>query len=180
MSENTNVWADGFGRWHASVPLSGDARKDAREARRLIVAALAERYAPIFDPTTVHVSREHITNHGTAKYIESRRVLNVDATPGYRAITGEIRTGDFDDPWGTAMGWLFALAEVAYVRFGELHPAFRPGALLSEESIREESYEGSRLFDLIDSGEVDEQDLRDVHTTMSRYADVVRAAGRDY
>jgi hypothetical protein len=69
MSE-TNVWADGFGRWHASVPLSGSQQKDARLARKLILAELIERAGPIFDPHCIHVTRYDVTNHGTAKYRE--------------------------------------------------------------------------------------------------------------
>lgn len=71
MAENTNVWADGFGRWHASVPLTDSRRKDALTARALIREALTEREGPQFDPTRVHVTRERVTEHGTAIYGES-------------------------------------------------------------------------------------------------------------
>ena len=64
------TWADGFGRWHASVPLSGSRHRDAMTARKAIVAELEERHAPNFDPTTVHVTRERVTNHGTIIYQE--------------------------------------------------------------------------------------------------------------
>ena len=67
---NPKVWADGFGVWHASVPLSGSRHKDALAARRKIVGALEERYAPNFDPRRVHVTRERITGHGTVIYKE--------------------------------------------------------------------------------------------------------------
>lgn len=64
------TWADGFGRWHASVPLSRSRHRDAMTARKAIVAELEERLAPNFDPTTVHVTRERVTNHGTVIYQE--------------------------------------------------------------------------------------------------------------
>jgi len=71
MSEhNVKVWADGFGVWHASVPLDGSPATQAATARRLIRTALEERYAPNYDPRTLHVTRERTTNHGTAIYRE--------------------------------------------------------------------------------------------------------------
>lgn len=71
MSENNpNVWADGFGVWHASVPLTGSPHADALHARRLIIAELVQREGPNFDPSRVHVTREAVTNHGTVKYKE--------------------------------------------------------------------------------------------------------------
>ncbi|AIG78447.1 Hypothetical protein AJAP_28040 [Amycolatopsis japonica] len=68
--ENVNVWADAFGVWHASVPLSGSRHRDAMRARKLIVDAIAERSGPSFDPSRVRVTRESITGHGTVKYRE--------------------------------------------------------------------------------------------------------------
>lgn len=57
MYRATRVWADGFGRWHATVPVSGHPLTDANKARRLIIAALSEREGPKFDPRRVRVSR---------------------------------------------------------------------------------------------------------------------------
>lgn len=67
---NPDTWADGFGRWHASVPMTGSRQRDAMKARALILAELSERYAPNYDPSTLRVTRERITNHGTAIYGE--------------------------------------------------------------------------------------------------------------
>lgn len=64
------AWADGFGVWHASVPLSGSTQKDALAARRLILAALKEREGQGFSPKRVRVTREHVSNHGTVTYRE--------------------------------------------------------------------------------------------------------------
>jgi hypothetical protein len=68
--ENTRTWADGFGRWHASVPLTDRPHADALRARKLIIDALTEREGPGFDPRRVHVTRERVTNHGTVVYQE--------------------------------------------------------------------------------------------------------------
>lgn len=65
----TNVWADAFGNWHASVPLSGSRAKDAATARRLIMAELVARSAPGSTPV-FSITLERITNHGTAIYGE--------------------------------------------------------------------------------------------------------------
>jgi hypothetical protein len=65
-----NTWADGFGRWHASVPLTANALADANRARALIIAELTEREGPHFDPSTVHVTRTAVTGHATATYSE--------------------------------------------------------------------------------------------------------------
>ena len=62
------TWADGFGIWHASVPLSGSRHKDAMTARKAIRDELDARdVSPTY---ALRVTREHITNHGTAHYRE--------------------------------------------------------------------------------------------------------------
>jgi hypothetical protein len=65
---NSPVWADGFGTWHATVPLS-DPRTEARQARALIRAEVAERQGA--RPGRIAVTRERVTGHGTAVYVES-------------------------------------------------------------------------------------------------------------
>ena len=62
MSESTNTWADGFGRWHATVSLTDCCHCDAHAARKLIVAELVQREAPNWDPRTVHVTRTAVTD----------------------------------------------------------------------------------------------------------------------
>ena len=63
------VWADWLGVWRASVPLSQSRHADAMVARRAIQAELSVWYAPNYDPRTLHVTRERVTNHGTAIYV---------------------------------------------------------------------------------------------------------------
>ena len=65
----TTTWADGFGVWHASVPISGSPQRDVMLARKAILAELEQRVRYL-DPSRVHVTREHVTNHGTAHYVE--------------------------------------------------------------------------------------------------------------
>lgn len=70
MSDRVTTWADGFGVWHASVPLVGNRWREARQARQAILAELTEREARTFDPQAIHVTRERVTNHGTVHYVE--------------------------------------------------------------------------------------------------------------
>ena len=67
MSTNETTWADGYGQWHASVPITTPARQ-AAAARRAIRAELAARGT---DPAyPLRVTRERVTNHGTVIYRE--------------------------------------------------------------------------------------------------------------
>jgi hypothetical protein len=64
------TWADGFGTWHASVPLTGHPVREAWQARQAIIAELTARESRTFNPRDIRVTREHVTNHGTAVYVE--------------------------------------------------------------------------------------------------------------
>lgn len=95
-------------------------------------------------------------------------------------IMKEIKAnGDWYDPYGEAMGWLFAIAEVVYVEFGEIMPELRPSPLLDG---RKDLYdrEARHLLTMIDSSEVGLSDLEYAFKILDRYADWCRLAGRDY
>lgn len=63
------TWADGFGVWHASVPLgNGD---EANIAKAAILAELAQRGDARFAAEHMHVEAEHVTNHGTVVFRET-------------------------------------------------------------------------------------------------------------
>ena len=62
------TWADGFGIWHASVPLSGSRHKDALTARKAIRDELTARGVSL--DYALKVTRERVTFHGTAHYRE--------------------------------------------------------------------------------------------------------------
>lgn len=94
-------------------------------------------------------------------------------------VMAEIRTGDFYDPWGLAMGWLFAIAEVAYVEYDELFKHFSPSCAIHTRNDLED-YEHEMLLDLIDAGQVDLSDLEYAYTIMDRYAQLCKLAGKDY
>lgn len=62
------TWADGYGTWHASVPLDTDSERRAREA---ILDQIRVRGDATFAAEHMIVTRERITNHGTAVYRET-------------------------------------------------------------------------------------------------------------
>ena len=62
------TWADWLGIWHASVPLSGSRHRDAMTARKAIRDELTAR--GVSPEYALKVTRERVTNHGTAHYRE--------------------------------------------------------------------------------------------------------------
>lgn len=92
----------------------------------------------------------------------------------------EIRNGDFYDPWGLAMEWRFAIAEVVYVEFGEIMAHFRPSPMLKGRDDLGDDYASGMLFDMIDDQEIDFDDLEYAYTIMGRYAQLCKLAGKDY
>ena len=54
-----STWADGYGNWHASVPVSTPARQ-AREARKLIMGELMSRGCDPAYFTMLRVSRDRV------------------------------------------------------------------------------------------------------------------------
>lgn len=114
-----------------------------------------------------------------ANVVDVRRVLNHGASDGYLALMDQVRLSDWDDPWGTAMVWLYAVCGVMYLRFDEVLPEFRPSPGLSVVSIEDE-YPGRFVLDLVDDGTVTEDDLRAVYMVMERYRAWAVLAGRDY
>ncbi len=110
---------------------------------------------------------------------------NKRESAGYNDIMASVRMGDFHDPWGTVMGWLFAIAEVAYKRFGELLPAYRPSYILDGMTYRAwvdqlDDSETTEILGLVLSGFVDFDDLERSYEILGRYADWVELAGRSY
>lgn len=104
-------------------------------------------------------------------------------TDGYRAIMTEVRISNDGDSWGTVMEWLFSIAEVAYVLHGVTLPEFSPSPFLRPFE-RSTLWDSGHATDTItgweDSGTVTLPDLRRAFTVLSRYADMLRAAGKDY
>lgn len=71
MGQNIVTWADGYGVWHASVPVDTDSERRAREA---ILDELRVRSHPShmdFAYKHMTVTLDRITNHGTVIYRET-------------------------------------------------------------------------------------------------------------
>jgi hypothetical protein len=69
--EQIVTWADGYGVWHASVPIDSDSEKRARDA---ILDELRIRSHPknmVFAYKYMTVTQERINNHGTVVYRET-------------------------------------------------------------------------------------------------------------
>lgn len=65
------TWADGYGVWHASVPVSDDSESVAWDAIFLELAERANETSVTFAAKYMTVTSEHITNHGTRVYRET-------------------------------------------------------------------------------------------------------------
>lgn len=63
-----HTWADSYGTWHASVPLTDDSAEVARNA---IIAELRQRWDAPNTLTRMTVERERVTDQGTVVYAEA-------------------------------------------------------------------------------------------------------------
>ncbi len=99
-------------------------------------------------------------------------------TPGYAALMAEIRMDDIKyDPWGTAIGWLFGIAQTVFLRFDDILPGFRPVPLAQTDP---DGPEEEFLFHALDSGQLTEADLRRAFANLTRFDEWCRIAGRNY
>ena len=103
-------------------------------------------------------------------------------TQGYKDLRGEftLMFGDGDE-WGTTLSFWFAVAEVAY-HAGTVLPShweFRDSPV-HEDDWRPEDYPGSIVQEMYDAGEVTEADLISFGNVVTRYANLLKMAGKDY
>lgn len=99
---------------------------------------------------------------------------------GYQNLAGEFRMAfDGSDPWGSAMGWFFGVADVLW-HAGEdsIPPEWEYGH--SPVCDGPEDYPDAEISEMFDSGEIDLADLVRFGNMLSRYTDILRAAGHDY
>lgn len=94
--------------------------------------------------------------------------------------------GGEGDPWGTALGWAFGVAEVLHYTGHEV-PAemqYRPGLTMpaydGEGNVVFVDYPDARIAELYRAGELTTDDLEEAARLLSRYCDWLRAAGLDY
>lgn len=102
--------------------------------------------------------------------------------PNANPILGRMRD-EFGggDPWGTAIGWAFAVADVLHFAAGEPVPAemqYRPSPVQHE--VDRDLYPDAEVLDMYESGELTADDLTTAAKCLSRYLDWCKAAGLDY
>ncbi len=93
----------------------------------------------------------------------------------------EVRQDDIEhDPWGTATTWLFAMADVVWLREGELLPEYGPSPMGLTESAITETHAGERILRMYDDEDIDRDDINAAYAVLSRFADMATANGRGY
>jgi hypothetical protein len=103
--------------------------------------------------------------------------------PNANPVLDRMRDDDWDDPWGTAISWAFAVAEVLHAH-GETVPTemqFRPSPVIVPDPDREpEEYPDAYVWEMLHAEGVTIQDLQFAGRCLARYLDWLRAAGKDY
>ena len=67
---NIGTWADGFGIWHARVPLNTDRRASKRLAKAAILFEIQLRQAAYCPPSAVKLKMVDVADDGTIHYQE--------------------------------------------------------------------------------------------------------------
>jgi len=102
-------------------------------------------------------------------------------TEGYQALRADFDMAfDPADTWGSVMGWQFGVADVLWHADPDMVPdawQFRHGAGCDGNSA---DYPDSDIQDMLDDGTVTVEDLAAFGTVLDRYADRLRANGKDY
>lgn len=82
------------------------------------------------------------------------------------------------DPWGSAMGYLFAIAAVVHVRTGDTPDSwqYRPSPLLGAEILEDDDVD----YETIEAREHPTDVLIDAGNVLNRYVAILRRHGRDY
>lgn len=110
-------------------------------------------------------------------------LFNKHESKGYNVIMDEIRMHDWDDPYGTASDWFFALAGVYFMETGEALPGYTPSILYIpgwKGDHVPHGYGVDRLCEFLDGLLATTEDIKRVFTMISRYLAGCVAAGKDY
>ena len=103
--------------------------------------------------------------------------MNNLESDGYNAIMDLVRlSNDPADPWGSNIGWLYALADYALVIDGAALRGYRPS--LMEVDLGDVSSELEELFEINESFEP--EDITRAYMVLSRRDDWLRLDGRNY
>lgn len=103
------------------------------------------------------------------------------STPGYKALRAEFNISfDGYDPFGSAMGWFFPLADYLFHNSAEEIPpawGYGHGVLCNGER---DDYESEIIGGLADAGQITDDDLLTFGTVLNRYVNLCELAGRSY
>jgi hypothetical protein len=104
------------------------------------------------------------------------------STDGYKHLKFEFATAwDGFDPWASVMEWWFAVAEFLYHE-GETLPAsweFRDSPVHAH-GYEPEGYPAEMVDDLYDEGLITLADVHALGDVLTKYAGILKLAGKDY
>ncbi len=107
--------------------------------------------------------------------------MNRFATPGYKALRGEYNVSwDGHDPWGSNIGWLFAISEFLTHEGPGTPPEWDFHDSPVHHGWEPEGYPEEMLADMWDEGEFTIEDALTFGGVLNRYDDMLRAAGLNY
>lgn len=96
-------------------------------------------------------------------------------------ILAMVQQGSDGDSWGEAMGTFFAVADVIWHRTAETIPSewgYRHSPVCDE--VDDESWPHSEIASMHADGDVSDEQLVSAGNVLSRYADLLEAAGQSY
>lgn len=105
---------------------------------------------------------------------------NKRETPGYNELRYEaLLTHDPYDQWGWVMGEAFALCDAVYVYWGVTLPEYRPGPGVTFAAVLQD-YRGGSILSLLSDGVADYEDVLRWFKVLTRFANWLKMAGKDY
>lgn len=92
MASDIRTWADGFGNWHARVPVGSKARRRAREAIRAEIALRSTGLVLLRRPAGSQRRRQVVAleGEGPMRTIDITKNDTVEIWPGRRLLAGEL------------------------------------------------------------------------------------------
>jgi hypothetical protein len=102
-------------------------------------------------------------------------------TPGYKELRWEFNlTFDGGDSWGSTLDWWFAVAENLYHAGGDVPAEWQFRAAPGNDGVDLGNYSDATIKGYLDLGTVTTDDLVAFGTVLTRYANLLKMAGKDY
>jgi hypothetical protein len=100
-------------------------------------------------------------------------------TPGYRRLLNLVREEPHHNPWVTAAGWEFSLAEALHVCTEIVLPGYEAEAT-QLPAFADLEMDTCDVWCLLHRGEVTTTDVADAHRVLRRYATMAALAGHHF